>query len=121
MSLCLENQNLCPLFPAMWNRYEQLSPVWHEQTGPRARRGRIMCKPVVLIRILLLEDIDEALASDHVDPAPVRIVKHVVGIADDFDGRGLVARLGIDHQHASGRTAANQQSMMGFVESHRVV
>jgi signal transduction histidine kinase len=39
-----------------------------------------------MIGVFLLQDINEALTTDHIDPASFRVVKEVVRIANDFGG-----------------------------------
>ena len=68
-SLCLVNKNLSALFTPVRDSNKQFSPIRNKQTGPRARGSRVTRSAVVMIGVLLLEDIDKALAADHVNPA----------------------------------------------------
>jgi hypothetical protein len=72
-----------------------------------------------MIGIFLLQNIDEALTSDHVDPASLRVVEEIVRIGNNFGGRYCLAALGIEDQQARRLAAANKQPMVSFVERHR--
>jgi len=45
---------------------QKVSPVGYEKAGSCACRYGIACKPVVVIGILLLQDINETLTADDV-------------------------------------------------------
>src|SRR4051794_28619223 len=120
-SLDFEDKNFSALVAAVRYSHEEFSPVWHEEASPRARCGRMMSDAIVVIGVLLLEDVQEALPADHVDPASTCVIKDIVGIADDFDRRGLLPGFGVNHQHARWSTAANQQPVMSLVQGHWVI
>src|SRR5260370_39164081 len=77
-SFCLVHEDLGALVTLATCGNKEFSPVGHEKTGSGIRRYRVARKLAVAIGILLLDDINEALAADHVDPEFARIVEDVV-------------------------------------------
>ena len=72
-----------------------------------------------MIGILLLQDIDETLTADDVDPASVGIVKKIVRVTDDFGRRDCLAALRIKDEQARRHAAPRKQAVVTFVERHR--
>ncbi len=62
------------------------------------RRRRVAGNPLVVIGILLLQSIDESLATDHVDPASLRVIEEVVGVVNNFGRRYCLSGFGVIHQ-----------------------
>src|SRR5258708_22561756 len=77
-SFCLVHEDLGALVTLATCGNKEFSPVGHEKTGSGIRRYRVARKLAVAIGVLLLDDINEALAADHVDPEFARIVEDVV-------------------------------------------
>jgi hypothetical protein len=67
-----------------------------------------------------VEDVDEALAPDDVDPVP-RVVEEIVRVAHARQGGELLAGVCVEHEQARGRAHAHEQPVVSLVEIHRVV
>ena len=74
-----------------------------------------------MIGIFLLENFQEALTSEHVNPASSCVVEKVVGTTRNFAGRNFLAILRIEDQQLRRHPAPNEQPVMTFVERHREI
>src|SRR5215510_4771681 len=96
---------------------KQLSPIRNEETGPRAGSSLNLLDSRVVIRVLLIEDIHESPAANHIHPASGRVVKQIVCIVDDLERPGLPPGFGVNYEQPRRRPASDQQAMASFVES----
>src|SRR6266516_4258830 len=96
-----------------------LAPVGYEEAGSSAPGYWVACKPVIVIGILLLQDINETLSADDVDAASAGVVEKVVRVTDDFGRRDCLATLRIKDEQAGRHAAPRKQAVMTFVERHR--
>ncbi len=79
----------------MGDRDEELPPFGHKQASPGASSRLVSSDPVVMIGIFLLEDVDESLASNHVNSALAGIIEEVISIARNLNGGDWGTTLGI--------------------------
>jgi hypothetical protein len=117
-SSSLVHEDLGALLAPVWYCREKSSQFWYEESGSSTRWRRIARDPIIMIGIFLLQDIDEALTPDHVDPASFRVVIEVVRIANNFGRRHYLAAFRAEDQQSGRRTASNKQPMMSLVERH---
>src|SRR6266403_2671100 len=112
-SLCLVHEDLGALPARLTTRGDKEVPrVRHEKTGPGISCDRIARKLAVAIRALLLENVDVALAADHVNPGFAGVVEDVVR-APRFHRRHRLAALRVEDEQARGNAAADEQPMTG--------
>src|SRR5262245_16365741 len=81
------HEDLGALLAPVGHRREKFPPIGREKAGSRACWYGVACKPVIMIPILLLQDINETLTANNVNAAPIGVVEKVVGISDSFWGR----------------------------------
>src|SRR5437867_1931567 len=79
-SFRLVHEDLTALLAPVGDRGEKFSPVGYEKAGSSAPWYGVACKPVIVIGILLLQDINETLTADDVDAASVGIVEKIVRV-----------------------------------------
>src|SRR5439155_22057641 len=79
----------------------------------------IASESVVVIGILLLQDINETLTADDVDPASAGVVEKIVRVTDDFGRRDCLTTLRVKNKQARRHAAPGKQALMTFVERHR--
>src|SRR5438132_13789657 len=74
-SFRLVHEDLGALLAPVGHRGEKFPPVGYKKAGSRAPWYVVACKPVIVIGILLLQDIDETLTADDVDAASAGVVE----------------------------------------------
>src|SRR5262249_27562063 len=99
LSLRFVNEDLAALLTTAWDGNKQFPPIRNKEPSPRAGRRFDLIDARVVIRILLTEDIHESAAPDDVDAAAGGVIEQIIGVADNFERPGLLAGLGVDHQH----------------------
>src|SRR5260370_28591675 len=90
-SFCLVHEDLGALVALATCGNKEFSPVGHEKTSSGIRRNRVARKLAVAIGILLLDNVNEALAADHVNPAFVCVIENVGRSARFGSRRSLAA------------------------------
>src|SRR5579871_2039427 len=103
----------------MGDGYKELLPFGHEETCPGAWSSLNLLDPLIMIRIFLLDHVDEPASANYVNTSQRSIVKEVVRVGHNLHRVHEFAGLGINRKQARRHAAANKQPMMGFVERHR--
>ena len=111
-SFCLVTEDLRALLAPVRHSSEKSSPFRHEESGSGTGRRCVARDPLVMIGISLLQDINEALTSDHIDSASFRVVKEVVRITHNFGRCYCLASFRIENQQARWRAASNKQPVI---------
>ncbi len=65
------------------DRDEQRIARRHEESGARASHRAYLSGALVVVRVLLLKDVDDAVTANHVEPPALRVVEEIVGVARD--------------------------------------
>src|SRR5262249_46302791 len=76
---------------------------------------------LIFVSVELGKHADETFSARHVDPFVLRIIKDVVRISGAFQLRYRFARARIEYENARWAPAACKQTVMGFIERHRVI
>ena len=92
-----------------------------EQRCPRTGGGRHMRHATEAVAVLLLKDVDEALAAADVQPFSPGIVEEIVGVADAVEGGCFFSAGRVVHENLRRPPAADKESMVCLIERHRKV
>ena len=65
------------------DRYEQRVARRHEESGARASHRTHLSGALVMVRVLLLDDVDDAVTAYHVKPLALCVVEEIIGVAGD--------------------------------------
>src|SRR6187551_2099367 len=103
------------------DRDEQRIARWHEQSRARASHRAYLSGALVMVRVLLLDDVDDAVTADHVEPLALRVVEEIVGVARDAKICSPRAGSRIEYKKRGGLARYYEKSMIGFIERHRKV
>src|SRR5438034_11532885 len=90
-SASLVDANLRLLAAAMWDREVQPILAWHEERRASAGGSRDVSHPNEAVRVLLLEHVDESVATADVQPFPCGVVPQVSGVAVKIGGASLLS------------------------------
>ena len=99
----------------MWNCEEQHVAFWKKEAGASAISCIHFRQGFVSVWIDLLDNIDLASATDHINAITFTIVEDVVGIAGDIKFCNNIARICVKHDQLGGKTAADKLSMIRFI------
>src|SRR6266481_6703946 len=102
----------------VWNGQIVTVPFRDQDSGLGAERSRNSAEQRVVIRILLLEDV-EILVAGKINSLVLRIVYRVIHQANGGQICYHLAVIGIHNNQFSRGTGDDKQAMVGFVESHR--
>src|SRR2546421_4846297 len=91
VSVCLIHANFGALLTLLLYSREKFPPFGDKEAGLCAGWCRVARNPVIVVGIFLLENFQEALTSEHVDPASVRVVEEVVRTTCNVTGRDFLA------------------------------
>src|SRR5438128_9822519 len=87
-SSCFENANFGLLCTSMRHREIEAALCWDKQRRAGSRGCRDVRETNEAIGILFLKHVDVAVAAADVEPLARRIVKQIVGVADDVERTG---------------------------------
>src|SRR5438128_832789 len=73
------------------------------------------------VRVFLLNDIDELVATADVEPYTGGIVKQIVSVAHDIDRADVLSRRRVEHEDFRGSPATDEQPVIGLVQRHRKI
>ena len=83
--------------------------------------GRDRREGAVGVGVALFDDIQETIAGGREDEFVLRVERHVVGVAGDGHAGDLVAGEGVQDDELSGPTTADEETVVGLVQSDWVV
>ena len=119
--MCLIHADLGVLLTLFSHRGEKFPPLWNEEPGLRANGCRVSRNARVVVRIFLFESLQNADIGEHVNPASLRVVKKVIRLTCNLNGRNFLSSLCIKDQQPRRHPAAHEKTVMCFVERHRKV
>ena len=91
-STCVKDADFGLLRIAMRHRQIQTRKRRDEQRCARAGGGRDVCDAREPVRLLFLQRVEKSVAATDVQLLACRVVKQIVGVADDVEGAGLACR-----------------------------
>ena|ERR1700693_785577 len=100
---------------------EEFSPFRDKEAGLRAGWSGVTRNPVIMIGIFLMENFQEALTGEHIDPPSFRVVEKVVRATCNLTRRDLLASFSIKDEQSWGYPASHKQPVISFVERPREI
>jgi hypothetical protein len=80
-----------------------------------------MRDPREFIAAQVLEHVDETVPATDVETLARRVVEEIVGVPDNLERLALLSRRGVEYESLRRPPTADEQSMIRFIERHRVV
>src|SRR5713226_7333437 len=119
------NPHFCTTARTRWNRQVEAVralPSFAKISGcPGAQCRGYLGQKLVVVRILLLKNVDESLSACHINAFARGIVVEVVRVMDTRKRGNHVTGVRVEHCQARGRTSAHKQAVIGLIQGHRKV